>query len=163
MAVTCPLLEGVELRGAKGLLVNITAQEGIRMSEVRSAMETIKNYADSDALIVFGTVYDDSMGDKVRVTVIATGLDQNGTDDSIVKTSFVNGKPAVDNPSTCGSLPAPLRILCRMICSATSTHLPNLRFTLLLLRVQLLLLLSRRRIALQHRPHSSSRSSVCKA
>ena len=39
------------------------------------------------------------MGDKVRVTVIATGLDQNGTDDSIVKTSFVNGKPAVDNPS----------------------------------------------------------------
>lgn len=39
MAVTCPLLEGVELRGAKGLLVNITAQEGIRMSEVRSAME----------------------------------------------------------------------------------------------------------------------------
>lgn len=48
MAVTCPLLEGVELRGAKGLLVNITAQEGIRMSEVRSAMETIKNYADSD-------------------------------------------------------------------------------------------------------------------
>ncbi len=99
MAVTCPLLEGVELRGAKGLLVNITAQEGIRMSEVRSAMETIKNYADSDALIVFGTVYDDSMGDKVRVTVIATGLDQNGTDDSIVKTSFVNGKPAVDNPS----------------------------------------------------------------
>lgn len=51
------------------------------------------------ALIVFGTVYDDSMGDKVRVTVIATGLDQNGTDDSIVKTSFVNGKPAVDNPS----------------------------------------------------------------
>ena len=56
MAVTCPLLEGVELRGAKGLLVNITAQEGIRMSEVRSAMETIKNYADSDALIVFGTV-----------------------------------------------------------------------------------------------------------
>lgn len=70
MAVTCPLLEGVELRGAKGLLVNITAQEGIRMSEVRSAMETIKNYADSDALIVFGTVYDDSMGDKVRVTVI---------------------------------------------------------------------------------------------
>ena len=132
--------EGPDRAVTAASMVNITAQEGIRMSEVRSAMETIKNYADSDALIVFGTVYDDSMGDKVRVTVIATGLDQNGTDDSIVKTSFVNGKPA------------PLRILCRMICSATSTHLPNLRFTLLPLRVQLLLLLSRRRIALQHRP-----------
>lgn len=133
------------------------------MSEVRSAMETIKNYADSDALIVFGTVYDDSMGDKVRVTVIATGLDQNGTDDSIVKTSFVNGKPAVDNPSNLWRLPAPLRILCRMICSATSTHLPNLRFTLLLLRVQLLLLLSRRRIALQHRPTQQLRLQSLKS
>lgn len=100
MAVTCPLLEGVELRGAKGLLVNITAREGLRMSEVRTAMETIKNYADNDALIVFGTVYDDTMGDKMRVTVIATGLDQNGTDDSIVKQSFSRGQPtAVDNQS----------------------------------------------------------------
>lgn len=85
LAITCPLLEGVDLKGAKGVLVNITASSNMRLSETRIVMETIRNFADPDALFVLGTVYDESMGDKLRVTVIATGLDQEGIE--------VNGAP----------------------------------------------------------------------
>ena len=80
MAVTCPLLEGVELRGAKGLLVNITAQEASACLKSVLLWKPSRTTPTAMPLFVFGTVYDDSMGDKVRVTVIATGLDQNGTD-----------------------------------------------------------------------------------
>ena len=54
------------------------------MSEIRMAMETVRNFADPDANIVFGSVYDESLGDKIRVTVIATGLDQDSIDPSYV-------------------------------------------------------------------------------
>lgn len=73
-AVSSPLLEGVDLSGARGLLVNITASKSLRLSETREVMNTIKNYAAEDATVIFGTVYDDAMGDALRVTVVATGL-----------------------------------------------------------------------------------------
>lgn len=81
MAISCPLLEGVQLAGAKGLLINVTASDSLKMSEARTVVETIKNFADQDVNIVWGTVFDSSLGDKLRVTVIATGLDQNGIGD----------------------------------------------------------------------------------
>ena len=84
-AIFCPLLEGAKLKGARGLLVNVTAARSMRMAEYRTALETVKNYADKEAVVIAGTVYDDSMGDRLRVTVIATGLDQEGTDDTFVK------------------------------------------------------------------------------
>jgi cell division protein FtsZ len=83
-AIQCPLLEGVSLKGARGILVNISATETLKQSEVRKAMETIRNFADTDANVVFGAVYDETMGDRMRVTVIATGLDQEGTDSTFV-------------------------------------------------------------------------------
>jgi cell division protein FtsZ len=83
-AIQCPLLEGVSLKGARGILVNISATETLKQSEVRKAMETIRNFADTDANVVFGAVYDETMGDRMRVTVIATGLDQEGTDGTFV-------------------------------------------------------------------------------
>jgi cell division protein FtsZ len=73
-AVASPLLEGVELSGAKGVLVNITANQSLGMREVREVMNTIRNYAAQDATIIFGTVFEDGMEDQLRVTVVATGL-----------------------------------------------------------------------------------------
>ncbi len=76
-AVASPLLEGVNLSGAKGVLVNITAAKGnLKMKEVDEVMNTVKAFAAEDAHIIFGAVYDELMGDALRVTVVATGLGQ---------------------------------------------------------------------------------------
>ncbi len=76
-AVASPLLEGVNLSGAKGVLVNITAAKGgLKMKEVNEVMNTVKAFAAEDAHIIFGAVYDELMGDSLRVTVVATGLGQ---------------------------------------------------------------------------------------
>ena len=74
-AVACPLLEGIDLSGAKGVLVLITAAKGsLKLSESKLAMNTIREYASAEAHVIYGTAYDDSLGDEVRVTVVATGL-----------------------------------------------------------------------------------------
>ncbi len=73
-AIACPLLEGVDLHGARGMLVNITASRTLKMRETREIMDTIRSYAADDATIVFGTAYDEAMGENLRVTVVATGL-----------------------------------------------------------------------------------------
>ncbi|HOI51637.1 MAG TPA: cell division protein FtsZ, partial [Azonexus sp.] len=76
-AVASPLLEGVNLSGARGVLVNITAAKGnLKMKEVNEVMNTVKAFAADDAHIIFGAVYDELMGDALRVTVVATGLGQ---------------------------------------------------------------------------------------
>jgi cell division protein FtsZ len=73
-AVACPLLEGVDLNGARGVLVNITASSSLKMKETRAIMDHIRSFASDDATVIFGTAYDDAMGDNLRVTVVATGL-----------------------------------------------------------------------------------------
>ncbi len=74
-AVACPLLEGIDLSGARGVLVLIAANKSnFKLSESRAAMNTIRRYAADDAHVIFGAAYDDSLGDQLRVTVIATGL-----------------------------------------------------------------------------------------
>jgi cell division protein FtsZ len=74
-AVACPLLEGIDLSGARGVLVLVTASKNsLRLSESREAMNTIKAYAAPDAHTIYGAAYDDSLGDDIRVTVVATGL-----------------------------------------------------------------------------------------
>src|SRR5690606_3523807 len=75
-AVASPLLEGVNLSGARGVLVNITASEELKMREVNEVMNTVRSFASEEATIIFGAVYDDAMGDDLRVTVVATGLGQ---------------------------------------------------------------------------------------
>ena len=75
MAVACPLLEGIDLSGARGVLVLIAAaKSNFKLSESRNAMNTIRRYAADDAHVIYGTAYDDTLGDQLRVTVIATGL-----------------------------------------------------------------------------------------
>jgi len=73
-AAASPLLEGVELSGARGVLINITASRSLKMSEVREAVQTVRAFATEDATVFYGTVFDDSMEDRIRVTVLATGL-----------------------------------------------------------------------------------------
>jgi cell division protein FtsZ len=76
-AVACPLLEGVNLSGARGVLVNITAaKSGLKLRETKEVMETIRSFAADDATVILGAVYDENMGDELRVTVVATGLGQ---------------------------------------------------------------------------------------
>jgi cell division protein FtsZ len=78
-AVACPLLEGIDLSGAKGVLVLISAAKGsLKLSESKMAMNTIRAYASPDAHVIYGTAYDDSLGDQIRVTVVATGLSRQG-------------------------------------------------------------------------------------
>src|SRR5258706_14113813 len=73
-AVASPLLEGGDLSGARGVLVNITASPSLKMRETREGMNTIREFAAEDATVIFGTVNDESMSDALRVTVVATGL-----------------------------------------------------------------------------------------
>jgi cell division protein FtsZ len=76
-AVASPLLEGVNLSGARGVVVNITAnRSSLKLRETKEVMNTIRSFAADDATIIFGAVYDESMGDELRVTVVATGLGQ---------------------------------------------------------------------------------------
>jgi cell division protein FtsZ len=78
-AVACPLLEGIDLSGAKGVLVLVTASKGsLKLSESKLAMNTIRAYASPDAHVIYGAAYDESLGDQIRVTVVATGLSRQG-------------------------------------------------------------------------------------
>jgi cell division protein FtsZ len=75
LAVACPLLEGIDLSGARGVLVLIAANKNnFKLNESRLAMNTIRRYAAEDAHIIYGAAYDETLGDQLRVTVIATGL-----------------------------------------------------------------------------------------
>jgi len=73
-AVASPLLEDVNLAGARGVLVNITASAGLKMKEYHDVMNTIKAFTAEDAMVIVGTVIDDNMDDALRVTMVATGL-----------------------------------------------------------------------------------------
>lgn len=83
-AVACPLLEGIDLNGARGVLVNITASRSLKMKETREIMDHIRSFAADDANVIFGTAYDEAMGDQLRVTVVATGLGQTAAKPTLV-------------------------------------------------------------------------------
>ncbi|HZQ61910.1 MAG TPA: cell division protein FtsZ [Casimicrobiaceae bacterium] len=111
-AVKSPLLEDVNLLGARGVLVNITASAGLKMKEYHEVMNTIKEFTAEDAMVIVGTVIDDAMEDRLRVTMVATGLGGNasakrapniqlvepviartGTDDAVGARHDHNGNP----------------------------------------------------------------------
>jgi len=69
-----PLLEAGAIDGARGILINITASNSIKLSEVNEASSIIQSAAHEDANIIFGAVQDESMGDQIKITVIATGF-----------------------------------------------------------------------------------------
>jgi cell division protein FtsZ len=75
-AMASPLLESGAIDGAKGILINITGSSNLKLSEVNEASGIIQSAAHEDANIIFGAVLDESMGDEVKITVIATGFKQ---------------------------------------------------------------------------------------
>ncbi len=76
-AVASPLLEDVDLSGARGILVNVTAGLDMAIGEFEEVGNTIKDFASENATVVVGTVIDPEMSDELRVTVVATGLGQS--------------------------------------------------------------------------------------
>lgn len=78
-AITSPLLEDVSIDGARGVLMNITCGPDLTIDEVSEAAGAIQEAAHDDARIFFGTVFDDTVGDEMRITVIATGIDTMDT------------------------------------------------------------------------------------
>jgi cell division protein FtsZ len=96
-AIACPLLEGVDLHGARGVLVNITASRSLKMRETREIMDTIGSYASADATVIFGTAYDESMGENLRVTVVATGLGAAAARPQLVSNNAEAQRTGTDN------------------------------------------------------------------
>ena len=77
-AISSPLLENVDIRGARGILVNVTAGPDMMISEYEDVGNKVKELASEDATVVIGTAIDPEMGDKLRVTIVATGLGIEG-------------------------------------------------------------------------------------
>lgn len=75
-AISSPLLEDISIDGATGIIINVTGGSSMTIHEVNEATTLIMEAAEEDAEIIFGTVIDENMGDKIKVTVIATGLGQ---------------------------------------------------------------------------------------
>lgn len=90
MAIRSPLLEDVDLHGAKGILVNISAGVDLGLDEFTQVGDTIEEFASEDATVVVGTVIDPELGDEIRVTVVATGIGQ-------AEAMAAKPKVAVDN------------------------------------------------------------------
>ena len=78
-AISSPLLDNISLHGAKGVLVNITGGANLSISEFEEVGEVIKSLTAEDATVIVGTVIDSQMDDELRVTIVATGLEQNYT------------------------------------------------------------------------------------
>ena len=78
-AISSPLLEDINLAGANGILANVTAGMDLSIGEFQEVGATIKEFASDNATVVVGTVIDPNMTDRIRVTVVATGLGKNAT------------------------------------------------------------------------------------
>jgi cell division protein FtsZ len=76
-AISNPLLDIASMRGAKGVLINITGSYNLTLFEVDEAANRIREEADPHANIIFGSTFDENLGDKIRVSVVATGIDKN--------------------------------------------------------------------------------------
>jgi cell division protein FtsZ len=88
-AVASPLLDGIDLSGARGVLVNVTASRGLKGKEIKEVMAAVRAFAADDASIAQGIAYDDAMGDEIRVTVVATGLGKGKKNIQLVQTPML--------------------------------------------------------------------------
>jgi cell division protein FtsZ len=88
-AVASPLLDGIDLSGARGVLVNVTASRNLKGKEIKEVMATVRAFAAPDASIAQGIAYDDGMGDDIRVTVVATGLGRARKSVQLVQTPML--------------------------------------------------------------------------
>lgn len=93
-AISSPLLDGVSIRGARNVLVNVSASTNLTMREANLATSIISNEAGEDAEVIFGTVLDDSLGEDIRVTVIATGFDLAHDKNAVKVTTGSGARPS---------------------------------------------------------------------
>ena len=100
MAIKSPLLEETSIDGAKGVLINITGGSSLSFHEIHEAASLIKDSADSDAEIIFGSVIDPDLDEKIMLTVIATGFEEKPKS---VMTSYDRWRPSRDVSSLKGS------------------------------------------------------------
>ncbi len=113
-AISSPLLENISIKGATGLLINISGGSSMTLHEVNEASKLIQEEAHEDANIIFGSVIDESMGNEIRVTVIATGFNKGvrGVRQSVLKTPVRTmptfpKRPEVIQPATTSRMPTP--------------------------------------------------------
>ena len=104
--MSSPLLEDINLAGANGILVNVTAGMDLAIGEFQEVGNTVKEFASDDATVVVGTVIDPDMADRIRVTVVATGLGQHaaqaGSPMRVVKKTSARAEPdygTLDKPT----------------------------------------------------------------
>jgi cell division protein FtsZ len=102
-AVASPLLDGIDLSGAKGVLVNVTASRSLKGKEIKEVMAAVRAFAAPDAAIAQGIAYDDEMGDELRVTVVATGLGKNKANISLVQPQQVLRTGTYGSPMMSGA------------------------------------------------------------
>ncbi|TKI08760.1 cell division protein FtsZ [Martelella alba] len=97
MAISSPLLEDIDLSGARGVLVNITAGFDLRLDEFETVGNTIRAFASDNATVVIGTSLDPDMNDELRVTVVATGIGMDKRPEITLVTSKQGGQPVMDS------------------------------------------------------------------
>ncbi|SIO05823.1 cell division protein FtsZ [Salinivibrio sp. ES.052] len=115
MAISSPLLEDIDLAGARGVLVNITAGFDMRLDEFETVGNTVKAFASDNATVVIGTSMDPEMSDELRVTVVATGIGNERKPDITLVTNAQSGQaqaepkkaqPLQDKPKAASTNPA---------------------------------------------------------
>ena len=100
-AIANPLLDGVSMQGAKGVIVSITGGEDMRLMEVDEAANYIRELVDPDANIIWGSAFNENLNGKIRVSVVATGIDNEGLSASPAtqsRTPFSFSRPAAAEP-----------------------------------------------------------------
>ena len=99
MAISSPLLEDIDLAGARGVLVNITAGLDMRLDEFETVGNTVKAFASDNATVVIGTSLDPDMTDEIRVTVVATGIGTEKKPEITLVTNKATSAPAQQTPA----------------------------------------------------------------
>ncbi|HAT3917845.1 TPA: cell division protein FtsZ [Kluyvera ascorbata] len=105
MAISSPLLEDIDLSGARGVLVNITAGFDLRLDEFETVGNTIRAFASDNATVVIGTSLDPDMNDELRVTVVATGIGMDKRPEITLVTNKQTPQPALDRYQQHGMAP----------------------------------------------------------
>lgn len=112
LAINSPLLENIELKNAKGILVNISASSSFKMKEYIDVMNEVKSITANDATVIVGNVIDDELENKIKVTIVATGLDDNYISEikdqpSISETEVIDDNQPSDNLNTVNVIEKP--------------------------------------------------------
>ena len=93
-AIANPLLDGVSMQGAKGVIISITGGEDMRLMEVDEAANHIRELVDPDANIIWGSAFNENLNGKIRVSVVATGIDQDGQAAQPARSYAFDSRPA---------------------------------------------------------------------